>query len=115
MLLLAEVIPVEARLCYLRLGHAAHAARGARTLAEMAAAILARMMAQPYGPADAERAVKRLGSVAAVLHPFTLFLLRALRAGRQATDKQVRREHSYMFRGRVRAAQACHRCRAVCL
>ncbi|PRW20881.1 hypothetical protein C2E21_8558 [Chlorella sorokiniana] len=80
-LMLSALLPVEARLSYLGLRHAAYAAPGVCDLGGLVKSVLLRMMLQPYGPQDLRRLTKQLKQVAPRMSPFSFWLLRQCAAG----------------------------------
>ena len=96
-LLLSALLPVECRMSYLGLRHAAYRGPGVCDLGGLVKAVLLRMMLFPYGPHHARRLTKQLQQVAPRLSPFSFWLLRqcggggAGRAGLSLAQQQRRR------------------------
>lgn len=81
-LVLAALLPVEARFAYLGLRHGAYAGPAVCDLGGLLKAVLTRMALQPYGgPADVRRAAKALKAAAPGASPFSLWLLRRCAGG----------------------------------
>lgn len=100
-LLLSTVLPVECRLCYATLHHAAYTRPGVATLRDMLRSILLKMMTQEPGPADCAQLLRRMRQGGPADRALVLLVLRWCRRGGQRSV-QERAEHAACLASELR-------------